>query len=64
MTPLIDIYFEWVNNLQFRKDFRSDPERALKQVGFMVSPQDLVKIKAMLRLDKSTNEKLDDRISK
>ena len=64
MTQLIDIYCEWVNNLRFRQDFHKDPEAALKEAGFEVNPQDLIKIKAMLRLDTSKDENLDDRISK
>ena len=64
MTPLQTIYNEWLNNIEFRKAFKKNPEQALQQAGFEVSPEDLVKIKAMVKLDKSQDEKLDDRINK
>jgi len=64
MTNLIEIFSEWQSNLKFREEFKKDPEQALKDAGFEVSPEDLAKIKAMLKLDKTKNEKLDDRISK
>lgn len=64
MTNLQEIYSEWQNNLQFREEFKKNPEQALKTAGFEVSPADLDKILAILKLDKSKNEKLDDRISK
>jgi hypothetical protein len=64
MTNLTEIYSEWQSNLKFREDFKKNPEQALKDAGLEVSPEDLIKIKAMLKLDKSKNEKLDDRISK
>ncbi len=61
---LQDILSEWQSNLAFREAFKQNPERALKDAGFEVNPDDLAKIKAMLTLDQSKNEKLDDRISK
>jgi hypothetical protein len=64
MTNLQEIFTEWQSNLTFREDFKRNPEQALKDAGFEVSPEDLAKIQAMLKLDKSKNEKLDDRISK
>lgn len=64
MTNLQEIYNEWQNNLKFREEFKKNPEQALKEAGFEVSPEDLQKIQAMLKIDKSKNEKLDDRISK
>jgi hypothetical protein len=64
MTNLIEIFSEWQSNLKFREEFKKNPEQALKNAGFEVSPGDLSKIQAMLKFDKSKNEKLDDRISK
>jgi hypothetical protein len=64
MTNLIEIFSEWQSNLKFREDFKKNPEQALKDAGFEVTPDDLAKIQAMLKLDKSKNEKGDDRISK
>ena len=64
MTNLQEIYNEWQNNLAFREEFKKNPMEALKHAGFEVSPEDLTKIEALLKLDKSKNEKLDDRISK
>lgn len=61
---LREIYNEWQNNLAFREEFKKNPLEALKKAGFEVSPEDLNKIEAMLKLDKSKNEKLDDRINK
>ncbi len=63
-TNLIEILSEWQSNINFRENFKKNPEQALKDAGFEVSPDDLSKIQAMLKLDKSKNEKLDDRISK
>lgn len=64
MTNLSEILSEWQSNLAFREDFKKNPERALKEAGFQVSAEDLIKIKAMLKLDASKDEKLDERISK
>lgn len=64
MTKLQEIYQEWLNNLAFREHFKKNPEKALQEAGFTVSPDDLEKIKAMLKLDKKDNEPLDDRINK
>ena len=63
-TNLLEIYNEWQNNLAFREAFKKDPMQALKNSGFEVSPEDFVKIEALLKIDKSKDEKLDDRISK
>lgn len=64
MTDLQDIIYEWQNNLTFREEFKKNPEQAIKNAGFEVSKEDLDKILAMLKIDKSNNEKLDDRINK
>lgn len=67
MSNLQDIYNEWQSNLKFREDFKNNPEQALKDAGFTLNPQDLEKIKSLLKLKqdpKSKNEKLDDRINK
>ncbi len=64
MTSLQEIYNEWQNNLEFRKNFKKNPKQALIDAGFEVSNSDYKKIEAMLNFDKSKNEKLDDRISK
>jgi hypothetical protein len=63
-TDLKEILTEFQSNLAFREAFKKNPELALKEAGFEVSPDDLAKIQAMLKLDKSKDEKLDDRISK
>lgn len=64
MTNLKDIFYEWQHNIKFREAFKKNPEQAIKDAGFEVSPEDLNKIRAMLNLDKSKNDKLDDRESK
>lgn len=64
MTNLQEIYLEWANNLKFREEFKKNPELALKNAGFEVTPEDFKKIKAILKMDKIENEKLDSRISR
>ena len=64
MTDLKEILNAWQSNLTFRENFKKDPEQALKVAGFVVNHEDLAKIKAMLKMDNSGDEKLDDRISK
>lgn len=64
MTNLHDILTEWQTNLSFREQFKKNPESAMRDAGFELSNADLEKIRAMLKLDKSSNDKLDDRISK
>jgi hypothetical protein len=64
MTNLEEIIYEWQNNLKFREEFKKNPEQALQSAGFKVSKEDLDKILAIIKLDTSKNEKLDDRINK
>lgn len=60
MNKLEDVYTEWLQNLQFRTEFKTNPEKALKDANLELSQEDIEKIKALV----SQNEKLDDRISK
>lgn len=66
MTELRDIYNEWLNNPHFRERFKKDPIQACKEVNFTISPEDLVKIESLLKLNErgSDDGKLDERISK
>lgn len=64
MTKLQEVLYEWQNNLKFREEFKKNPELALKNAGFKVSKEDLKKILAALKIDKSKDEELDDRINK
>lgn len=64
MTNLQEVFSEWQSNLEFREDFKKNPEDALKKAGFVLNEEDFAKIHALLTLDKSKNEKLDERISK
>lgn len=64
ITNLQDILYEWQNNFEFREEFKTDPISALKNAGFKVNQEDLDKILAMLKLDASNNEKLDERKNK
>lgn len=64
MATLQDVFEAWQHDIQFRETFKKNPELALEQAGFSLSPEDLKKVQALLTLDKSKNEKLDDRISK
>lgn len=63
-TTLQEILNEWQTNIQFREEFKNNPEQAMKKAGFELSPDDLAKIRAMLKLDKSKDEQLDDRTNK
>ncbi|MFZ2315882.1 MAG: hypothetical protein WAW86_09540 [Gammaproteobacteria bacterium] len=64
MTNLQEVFSEWQSNLEFRENFKKNPEDALKKAGFVLNEEDFAKIHALLTLDKSKNEKLDERISK
>jgi hypothetical protein len=59
MTNLDEVYSEWQNNLTFREHFKKDPVQALKEAGFELSPQDLIKIQSMVKLKE--DEELDKR---
>ena len=60
MNKLEDVYAVWLQNLQFRVEFKKNPEKALKNANLNLSQDDLEKIKILT----SHNEKLDDRLSK
>jgi|GEM_PF-1713003 len=64
MNSLEEIYNELQNNPQFHRAFKENPERALQEAGFELTPQDLEKIKAMLKFKNSEDGELDDRINK
>ena len=64
MANLIDVYHELQNNPEFHEKFKKNPEQALLDAGFELNSTDLAKIKAMVNLDASQNEKLDGRMSK
>lgn len=57
---LMEILYEWQNNLTFREDFKKNPEIALRTAGFEVSSEDLAKIKSTIE----KSEELDKRINK
>ena len=63
MNKLEDVYNAWQNNPQFRNEFKKNPEKALESAGLHLLPQDLEKIKTLLK-EPIINEKLDKRISK
>jgi hypothetical protein len=58
-TTLQEIFTEWQNNLTFRKDFKKNPELALKNAGFEVSQEDMQKIQSLVKIKES--EALDKR---
>lgn len=64
MTDLKEVFYAWQHNIKFREAFKQNPLQALKDAGFEVSPEDLTKILAKLALDKSKDDKLDNRESK
>jgi len=61
MISLEEIYYEWQNNPNFRKEFKKNPELALKNAGYEVDAADLEIIKTTFNL---SDEELDKRISK
>ena len=50
MSRLIDVLNEWQNNLQFREQYKINPDQALHDAGFTLDSSDLKKIKSVLKL--------------
>lgn len=67
-SNLQEIYTEWENNLKFRDEFKKNPEKALSDAGFILSEDDLSKVKSMFIIKNSAggqdSEELDKRINK
>jgi hypothetical protein len=61
MSTLEDVIMEWQSNLQFKENFKKNPQQALADAGLTLNEEDLKKIKTMLKIDDGT---LDDRINK
>lgn len=61
MNTLSEVLDEWQANLNFKKNFKNNPEKALADAGLTLSPEDLTKVKAILKIQ---NEVLDKRINK
>lgn len=61
MSSLEDVLTEWQANLQFKEEFKKNPEQALANAGLILSPADLIKIKTLLNID---DGELDGRINK
>jgi hypothetical protein len=61
MSTLEDVLNEWQSNLQFKENFRKNPQQALADANLQLSEEDLKKIKIMLKID---DGKLDERINK
>jgi hypothetical protein len=61
MSTLADVLTEWQNNLQFKENFKKNPQQALADANLHLSEEDLKKVKVMLKID---DGKLDDRINK
>jgi hypothetical protein len=61
MSTLEDVISEWQSNLQFKENFKKNPQKALADAGLSLSEEDLQKIKTMLKIDDGT---LDGRINK
>jgi hypothetical protein len=61
MSTLEDVLNEWQSNLQFKENFRKNPQQALADANLELSEEDLKKIKIMLKID---DGKLDERINK
>lgn len=62
MASLEEVYAEWQNNLEFRKEFKKNPQKALEMVGLTLSETDLKKIVHDFNIDR--DDLLDERISK
>jgi hypothetical protein len=61
MSKLEDVLNEWQNNYEFKQQFKTNPEKALADAKLELSPEDLQKVKSMLKLK---DEDLDKRINK
>jgi hypothetical protein len=61
MSTLEDVIIEWQSNLQFKENFKKNPQKALADAGLSLNDEDLQKIKTMLKIDDGT---LDGRINK
>ena len=61
MSTLEDVINEWQSNLQFKENFKKNPQQALADAGLSLGVEDLQKIKTMLKIDDGT---LDGRINK
>lgn len=64
MSNLKDVLQLWQNDLNFRREFKKDPEKALKNAHIDLPLDDLKKAKEMLKHADSGDENLDERISK
>lgn len=66
MSSLQDVYDRWLNNVEFRNEFKKNPEIALREAGLELSATDLSKIKSLLDRKENSleNDELDGRISK
>lgn len=66
MSSLQDVLQLWQNDLNFRLEFKKNPEEALKKAQVELSHADLDKVKKMIKHadSDSGNEDLDERISK
>ncbi len=65
MNTLEDVYSEWLNNPEFREEFKKNPQAALEKYELKLSAEDLKKIQSMLKLKKQKgDEELDSKISK
>jgi hypothetical protein len=61
-NSLEEVYSEWQNNPQFRKDFKKDPQQALKNANLQLSEADLNKIQSMLNLKQKKKSNDDDEL--
>lgn len=64
MGDLKDVLQRWQNDLDFRLEFKKNPEEALKKAHIDLSLSDLDKIKEMIKRADLGNENLDERINK
>lgn len=65
-TSLAEVLNEWRENISFRKELQENPEKALAKKGYVLSVEDLQKIKSMSNLDhsKKLGEDLEPKINK
>jgi hypothetical protein len=61
---LAEIFELWTSNMEFREQFRKNPENALFNAGFNFDAPKLQKLKSLLKKHDIRNENLDQRLSR
>jgi len=66
MAELKEVFDTWINDLEFRAQFKKNPEKALVDAGFQFDAAKLQQIKSLVQQQESRikNEELDKRFSR